>query len=399
MPKGNRNKPKHKKQSSAKKLAENSKNRVLASKSTNVNGTTKLKILASPTTPVFQPDGSSIQHSELNENWPTSFLENGDFCVETIRSAAMSEVQNTRQGSDMDESSLEVSDGFRHYDVLDELLCEQVDPNFNLVPTAAAAAATTSATRSVHNSFDWEASDEEKIQPSWSEVVLDTQSKLYSAYAKLYTGFWTLVVHASLLGSALANKLQHLITEPANDPELKSNRKLRDLTRKQQLKLIAGVTFNYARDHPYNALFILTFAATFSPVAIIFISIMSMFSILLSLFYVIVFLSVTALVTILIVPLMVLSLSFAAGVMVCGFFSNAFFRFAQVVYQSYAVYSSKPLRLAADQIPPSVGTVEKGRSRRQDMFSKISKLSRKEGSDTSQPIEIRGAEVPKEVLS
>ncbi|CEP61306.1 Ldo16p LALA0_S02e11452g [Lachancea lanzarotensis] len=391
MQNGNRSKGKQKKQKGVKK----SKNRVLASKSSNVNGTSELRILASPSTPIVHPQFvEQGLRPDVDENWPTAYLENGDFFVETIRSAAMSEMQNTRPGSDReDKSSLEVSEEFRHYDVLDELLCEQVDPNFNLVPTAQ----NFTATRSVHNSFDWEASDEEKIQPSWSEVVLDTQSKLYSTYAKLYSGFWTLVVHISVRGSAVATKLQHLMTETANDPKLES-KKLQHLSRKQHLKLIARVCFNYAQDHPYNALFILTFAATFSPVVIVCVTLMSIFSILLSLFYVTVFLSVSAFVTVLIAPLMLLSLSFAAGVMICGFFSNLFFRFAQLIYGSYAAYSPKPLRLAADQIPPSVGSVEKSGSRSQDMFTKITTLARKKSSGTNQPIVIRGEEVPNQNL-
>ncbi|SCU77400.1 LAME_0A00980g1_1 [Lachancea meyersii CBS 8951] len=363
MSKGNKSRPKNRKRlPNAKRPAEKSKNRVLETKCTNENDNKTIKSVASPTTPVCLVDDLQLNSNTI-ENWPTTYLENGDFFVETIRSAATSELQRTGTVSDTDRGSEAVSDEFRHYDVLDELLCEQVDPTFSLVPTPKSRAASVMVTKSANNSFDWEASDKEKIQASWSEVVLETQSKLYSAYAKIYAGFWTGVVQFSLRTSLWTNKLQN--------------------------------TPRYSRSHPYNALFIFSFTATFAPVAIVFVSVMSIISIFLLLFYVGVFLSVSAVAAMLVVPLMGLSLSFAATVMICGFFSNAFFRLAQVIYGSYSAYSKRSLRLAADQIPPSVGTMETtGESRSEAMLSKIPKFPRKKVSSPLRPIVISGAEVP-----
>lgn len=78
-----------------------------------------------PTTPLIS--GSPF-NSFVSENWPTAYLENGGFFVDSIRSAA----SGSYKGGSIFEVQgllLEENEQFHHYDVLDELLCEQVDPS------------------------------------------------------------------------------------------------------------------------------------------------------------------------------------------------------------------------------------------------------------------------------
>lgn len=53
-----------------------------------------------------------------------------------------------------------------------------------------------------------------------------------------------------------------------------------------------------------------------------------------------------------------MSLIFAGGVVICGFFSNMFFKMAQYIYDRFVLYMQELLRNLADQVPPSVGVTE-----------------------------------------
>ncbi|SCU89950.1 LADA_0F00782g1_1 [Lachancea dasiensis] len=68
-----------------------------------------------------------------------------------------------------------------------------------------------------------------------------------------------------------------------------------------------------------------------------------------------IFLSSCIIATVLLVPIMAMSLFFATGTVVCGFFSSALFKLGQRIYCSATFYSRQSLRSVADQIPLSNG--------------------------------------------
>ncbi|SCV05075.1 LANO_0G17920g1_1 [Lachancea nothofagi CBS 11611] len=394
MSKGPKSRPKHRKKTKdAIKQREQPKSRVLTRKSTNENDNGNRRVAQEPTTPRATYE-EFLLRTDAIENWPTTYLENGDFFVETIRSAASETDLGGGSPSDNDQNSCSVSDEFRHYDVLDELLCEQVDPAFSLVPTPNSRAASVLVAKTANNSFDWEISDESNDSLSWSELVLDAQARIQTVHAKFYTGFWTGVVNIGLQASAWTEKLYELIIKAGEEQSLETNKNYKR-TKKQRLRLLVSRTFKYSQAHPYSALFIFSFSATFAPVLIVFITIMSIFSLLMSLFYLGIFLSVSAVASVLILPLMGMSMFFASGVVVCGFFSNIFFRLAQFVYGSSTVYTNKSLRSVADQIPPSVGFAEStGGGRNTTLVSKFSNYYKRQDLGPPEPILISGADIP-----
>lgn len=116
--------------------------------------------------------------------------------------------------------------------------------------------------------------------------------------------------------------------------------------------------FEFSKQHPYKSLFVVSFTVSFSVPILVFITIMSLISMVLFFFYLGAFFAVGAIASIFIIPLMIVSLIFAGGVVICGFFSNMFFKMAQYIYDRFVLYMQELLRNLADQVPPSVGVTE-----------------------------------------
>ncbi|SCU89294.1 LAMI_0D13036g1_1 [Lachancea mirantina] len=123
-------------------------------------------------------------------------------------------------------------------------------------------------------------------------------------------------------------------------------------------RLFVSQRYNFVINHPIQASFLLLLTFSLPPPLLIFFITMSAASIVLSVFYIAVLFAVGAAASALIVPFMGLSLFFGSGVMICGFFSNGFFKLARATYQLSIAYTQHFLRSFADQIPPSVGVAE-----------------------------------------
>ncbi|SCU89954.1 LADA_0F00793g1_1 [Lachancea dasiensis] len=191
MSKGSMSRLKNRKrQTEPKRLRVEPKRGVLANKSTNESTSPGRDCARTPTTAAL-PQEVALVKAEAAENWPITYLENGDFFVETICSAAIGDFQESGPFGDTSNREINKSgEEFHHYDVLDELLCEQVDPAVSLVPTPRSKEASALLARTTNHSFDWDASGKEKPTITWTNTIQNFRSRLEAPYSRLTSGYW-----------------------------------------------------------------------------------------------------------------------------------------------------------------------------------------------------------------
>ncbi|CUS20886.1 LAQU0S02e00606g1_1 [Lachancea quebecensis] len=158
---------------------------VLSTKSTNKTDSSNNAKVSEPTTPFDESFPSTVLTSE---NWPAAYLGNGDVLVDAIRSAA-SEMEKMHHPSDIESFELDADNQFHHYDVLDELLCEQVDPSLSVVPTPNSKATSNLPAKTASTSLEWDPVNSSTTikwplrvfeQNSWLEGIMSKISAFFS---------------------------------------------------------------------------------------------------------------------------------------------------------------------------------------------------------------------------
>ncbi|CAR30681.1 Ldo16p [Lachancea thermotolerans CBS 6340] len=123
---------------------------------------------------------------------------------------------------------------------------------------------------------------------------------------------------------------------------------------------------------------------------------MSFTSIFIALLYLGGFLIILVTASAVILPLLITSLFFATGVVLCGFLSNKSYKLALRAYNLATPHTRSSLQAAADHLAPldSVETV----SPKEELLHKIHHFYKKSDSNVRTPIVVSGSEIPKSVI-
>lgn len=198
------------KQRSAKKskgsVAQGRKSKgVLSTKSTNKTDDLNNARVSKPTTPI---DESCPSTALTSENWPAAYLGNGDVLVDAIRSAA-SELEKTHLPSDIESFEMDADSQFHHYDVLDELLCEQVDPSLSVVPTPNSKDQGRLRTKTANTTLEWDPANSSK-NIKWPLTAFEQHSWFKGLASRLCATFPHTTIRLEANVSHWSGKLQYV---------------------------------------------------------------------------------------------------------------------------------------------------------------------------------------------